>query len=188
MKGLFWGIALAAVIFLLAPVSANAAVSTYVGCGISPTSTPSHLCHLGDSPGAYFESDVDAEYDVCVEFPGGNELCAEEQFAEAGVLYVNKITSEFEGNHFVSWYVEGTEVGSWLFRMDPVPPLPAPVLPPTLPPVPPVVTPTSSVACLKAKQRVKRLKGQLGNAKSRARKTLLRGKLKKARGDAELFC
>lgn len=188
MKGLLWGIALAGVMFLLAPISANAAVSTYVGCGISQTSAPSHVCHLGDSPGAFFEADVDTEYDVCVEFPSGNELCAEEQFAEAGTLYVNQITSELEGNHFVSWYVEGSEVGSWLFRMDPVPPLPTPVLPPPPPLAPPAVTPTSSVACLKARQRVRKLKGQLGNTKSHARKIVLRGKLKKARGDAKLFC
>jgi hypothetical protein len=52
-------------------------------------------------------------------------FCTEEEFAEAGVLYVNSITSEQEGNHFVSWYVEGVEVGSWAFRLDPPPPPPA---------------------------------------------------------------
>jgi hypothetical protein len=191
MKGLLWVIAVAGATLLLAPISANAAeYSTFVGCDdLDATPTPSNVCHIGDFPGAYFESDVDTEYEVCVEFPGGLELCAEEQFAEAGVLYVNSITTESEGNHFASWYVKGVKVGSWLFRMDPVPPPPpTPVLPPPPPLAPPAVTATSSVACLKAQQRVKKLKGQLGNAKTRAKKTALRAKLKKARSNVNLLC
>jgi hypothetical protein len=80
----------------------------------------------GRSDGLDPEHDVACgRYDVCVEFPVGEALRAEEQLADAGVLFVNSITTNSLGNHPVIWFVEDVEVGSWTFRMD-APPLPAP--------------------------------------------------------------
>jgi hypothetical protein len=176
----------------LFPSSAGAAeYRTFVGCNdLAEIPVPSHVCHVGDFPAAYFESDTDTEYEVCVEFPGGKEVCAEEQFAEGEALYLNSITSEIPGNHFVSWYVEGVEVGSWLFRMDPVPPPPPPpvTLPaPTLVP-PPVVVPATNTACINAQHRVTKLKGQLRKATGSEKKAKLRSKLENARAGARQAC
>lgn len=77
-------VSLAAVAVLSIPALAGAAeYDAFVSCDdLSENPAPSHVCQIGDFPGAYFESDEDTEYDVCVEFPTGEELCAEEQFAE----------------------------------------------------------------------------------------------------------
>jgi hypothetical protein len=45
-----------------------------------------------------------------VRFPAGRRLCAEEQSAEAGVLYVNPITTQRFGRHDVIWYVGGRRI------------------------------------------------------------------------------
>lgn len=186
-------ISLMAAALLSIPSSAAAAeYDTFVGCDdLSESPAPSHVCQIGDFPGAYFESDVDTEYDVCVEFPTEQVLCAEEQFAEAGVLFVNSITTELAGNHFVAWFVEGVEVGSWSFRMD-APPPPPPVVPapaPPAPPAPPVVVPAKpSVACSKAKQQVGKFKGQLRKATSRKQRARIRAKLRAARATTRNAC
>ncbi|HET6998780.1 MAG TPA: hypothetical protein VFI03_09335 [Solirubrobacterales bacterium] len=196
MRRLFLGFVLATAIALLASVSASAAeYDTFVGCDdLTENPVPSHVCQVGDFPGAYFASDVDTEYDVCVEFPSGTTLCAEEQFAEAETLYVNSITSEAEGNHFVSWYVEDVEVGSWSFRLDPPPlppadpPLPAPQVLPPPPPPPLPAAPLKSQGCLKAEGRVAQLKNRLRNTSGGKQKAKIRGKLRNARVEARRAC
>jgi hypothetical protein len=194
MKKLFLGLVLAAVASLAIALPASAAeFETFVGCDdLAETPVPAHICQIGDFPGAYFESDVDAEYEVCIEFPDAVELCAEEQFAEAGVLYVNSITSNLEGEHLVTWYVEGVEVGSWTFRLDPPPPPPPPPpaqpLPTPAATPPPAVAPVTSAGCLKAQQRVGSLKNRLRNASGRKRKAKLRIKLRSARVTARHVC
>lgn len=92
-----------AVAVLLVPCSASAAeFETFVGCDdLAEPPVASHVCKLGDFPAAYFESDVDTEYEICVEFPDGEVLCAEEQLAEAEVLYLNSIGSDEAGTHNV---------------------------------------------------------------------------------------
>jgi hypothetical protein len=190
VKKLFLGLVFAAAASLLIPLPANAAeYETFVGCDdLAENPIPSHVCQIGDFPGAYFESDVDAEYEVCVEFPTAEVFCTEEESAEAEILYVNSIASELDGNHFVSWYVEGVEVGSWAFRLDP---------PPAVPPTPtpaPATTPLPAVAlgpsaeCLKARQRIGNLKDRLRNATGRKRKAKIRVKLRKARAIAKRVC
>jgi hypothetical protein len=132
----------------LASSAAAADYTTYVGCSTSQFAVPSHVCQLGDSPGAFFESpETDTEYEVCVTFPEATTLCTEEpQEAEAGVLYVNEITSEIPGDHLVTWYVEGVEIASWIFRLD-EPPLPAPPSKPSAAPIaPPVAIATPAPA------------------------------------------
>ena len=97
MKRLLLGLVVA--FSLLAPSPAGAAeYATFVGCDdLAETPTPSNVCMVDDFPAAYFEADVDTEYEIRVEFPSGKTLCLEEQFAEAEVLYLNSITSEVPG-------------------------------------------------------------------------------------------
>lgn len=189
MKRLFWGLLLMASASLLIPMSATAAeFKTYVGCDdFAQSPVPSHVCLLGEFPGAFFESSADAEYEVCVEFPNQEFICAEEQEAEEGVLYVNSITTDQPGIHFVSWYVGDTEVGSWSFRMDaPVPPTPpAPVVPP---PAQPAVAPTPSPNCLAAQLQVGKLKHRLQKAGGAKQKKKIRAKLRNARNAVNREC
>jgi hypothetical protein len=132
--------------------AAAANYTTYVGCSVSPFAAPSHVCQLGDSPGAFFESpETNVEYEVCVRFPEATTLCTEEpQEAVTGVLYVNEITSEIPGEHLVTWYVEGVEIASWSFRLD-EPPLPPPTKPAastTAPAAVPIAAPApTTIAC-----------------------------------------
>jgi hypothetical protein len=194
MKRLLLGFALVAAALLSIPLSASAAeYETFVGCDdFAENPIPSHVCQVGDFPGAFFESDTDVEVETCVELPSEVVLCTEEQeFAEAGILYVLSLPNEEEGNYLASWFVEGVEIGSWAFRLDPPPPPPPPPAPPApAPPTPPAPTvlPSPSPQCLKAKQRVSTLKKQLRNADGRKRKTKLRGKLKNARTAARQAC
>ena len=187
---------------LLTPLSAAQAAEyrTFVGCDdLAENPIPAHVCQVGDFPAAYFESDVETEYEICVEFPNAEVLCLEEELAEGEVLYLNSITSELPGNHVVSWYVEGIEIGSWTFRLDaPAPPpvpVPAPVAPAPVAPIPPIVVapapapaPTPTAACLKSQQQVTKLKGRLRSAGSAKQKARLRAKLKSARAAATRLC
>jgi len=199
MKKLFYGLVLAGAVSLLIPLAASAAeYSAFVGCDdLAGDPIPSHVCLTDDFPGAYFEADEDTEYEICVEFPSGEFLCAEEQFAEAGVLYLNSITTDQPGNHFVSWYVGEEEVASWVFRVDAPPPLPTPSTPARVVPAP-IVTPAPTVApappappsaaCLKAKLRTRQLGGRLRKAEDGPAKAKLRGKLRNARAVAKTAC
>jgi hypothetical protein len=183
-KGILLGALFVAAASLAIPLSASAAqIETFVSCS-DAAPIPSHVCKVGDSPGAFFESDEDVEYDVCAEFPDGEELCLEDQEAEGGVLFVNSLTTNLPGNHLVTWFVEDVEVGSWDFRMEPLPPPPVlapPALPPSVAPVGP------SAACLKARQRVRKLKTALRKA-GPEQKVKIRGKLGSARTAAKRAC
>lgn len=193
MKRLLLGLLLAAAASLSMPLAASAAeYTTFVGCDdLSANPVPSHVCQIGEFPGAYFESDVETEYEVCVEFPDTEFLCTEQpQLAEADVLYVNSITTGLEGDHLVIWYVEGVEVGSWVFRMDPPPPpptLPPPPAPVTLIP-PPAISTAPSPHCLAAQQHVAKLKGRLHKAHGAKQKSKIRAKLRIARAAARAAC
>jgi hypothetical protein len=193
MRRLSIGLVLAAMALLLVPLPASAAeYETFVGCDdLAENPIPSHECQLGDFPGAFFESDIETELEVCVEFPNAEVLCTEEEPAEAEVLYVVSIFSELEGDHLVTWYANGVEVGSWVFRMDPPPspPAPAPVVTPApAPPAPPVVVSVPSTECLQAQKRVDRLKAQLRHAHRRKQKAKLRAKLRSARAAEKRLC
>jgi hypothetical protein len=95
----------------------------YGGCGTEAGTAPSHLCHKGDRLGAFFQSlNVDAAYTVCVKFPLRDKtLCAEQQQAAAGVLYVNKITSGIVGKTSITWSVNSVPIGIWNFGLYPDP-------------------------------------------------------------------
>lgn len=100
-----------------APASAEAAAYRhYVACGLSQNAKPAHLCQKARKKGAFFRSNRgDVFYTVCVRFPTGKNLCAPEQEALQGTLYVNKITSNIPGAHKVSWFVKGKRVGVFNF-------------------------------------------------------------------------
>ena len=173
-------------------LAAAAQVSTYVGCTDLGQAAPSHECEIGDFPGAFFKADEEIEYDVCVEFPSELFLCAEEQLAFAGTLYVNPITTDQVGRHYVDWYLSGTEelLGSWTFDLkEPPKPAPVAVLPPPLP-VPAISAPVPtgpSKACLKARKRTKVLSGRLSTA-GKKQKASIRKKLKMSRAKAKKRC
>ncbi|HWM62492.1 MAG TPA: hypothetical protein VNP96_00700 [Solirubrobacterales bacterium] len=99
------------------PASADAAAFRhYVACGLSQKAKPSHLCQKPRKKGAFFRSNrADVFYTVCVRFPTKKNLCAPEQEAVRGTLYVNKITTNIPGEHQVSWFVKGKRVGVFSF-------------------------------------------------------------------------
>jgi hypothetical protein len=98
---------------------------TYGGCGVTESTTPSHLCHRGDELGAFFKSDLaSVVYSVCVKFPTGKSICAASQEAAAETLYVNKITSNIVGPTTITWSVGSQPVGSWTFSLYPDPVVP----------------------------------------------------------------
>lgn len=100
-----------------APASAEAvAYRHYVACGLSQNAKPSHVCQKARKKGAFFRSNrADVFYTVCVRFPTRKNLCAPEQEAVRGTLYVNKITSNIPGEHQVTWFVKGKRVGVFDF-------------------------------------------------------------------------
>jgi hypothetical protein len=135
-------VAIAALAISASAATAAGNYTAYVGCSQTASTAPSHVCQLGDEPGAFFESEEETEYEVCVTFPSAETLCAEEQLAEEEVLYVNSITTDQTGNHLVAWYVEGVEIAAWSFRIDAPPSPPAPAPTPIIAPVPvPIVAP-----------------------------------------------
>jgi dipeptidase len=96
----------------------GAAFKHYVACGLSQNAKPSHVCQKARPKGAFFQSNgADVFYSVCVKFPGKKSLCRPKQEAKQGQLYVNKITSNIPGEHKVTWFVEGKQVGSFVFRV-----------------------------------------------------------------------
>ena len=85
-----------------------------MACGLSQYARPAHECAHRGKVGAFFRSSVATSYTVCVRFPTGRRLCARGQQAEAGVTYVNKVTTSISGWHKVLWYVGGRRI-AWTF-------------------------------------------------------------------------
>lgn len=79
--------------------------TAYVACGTGPYAARAHSCPHRSRVGAFFKSNVETEYEVCVRFPTGRRLCAGTQIAEARTLYVNKVTTNIVGRHTVTWYL-----------------------------------------------------------------------------------
>jgi hypothetical protein len=192
MKKVLLGMVLAMAASLLIPLTASAAnYEIFVGCDeLSPNPVPSHVCLTSDFPAAYFESEVDTEYEVCIENPAGAELCTEEEPAEGEVLYEEPLPSPLPaGDYVVYWYVGNTEVGSWAFRLDsPPPPPPTPHVPAVVVPAPPApVALGPSPACLKARLLVTKDKNRLKKAGPK-QKAKIQGKLRKAKAAAKNLC
>lgn len=88
--------------------SSVGAYDVYVGCSRNSNALPSSRCFVGDRIGAFFRSNAaDSLYSVCITFPNGRELCAQEQVARQGQLYVNAVTTNLVGSHIVTWSVDG---------------------------------------------------------------------------------
>jgi hypothetical protein len=96
------------------PEEARPEFRAYVACGLSQRSRPAHECAHRSKLGAFFRSTVATTYTVCIRFPTNRRLCARGQQAEAGVTYVNKLTSSIVGWHKVTWYAQGQRL-RWPF-------------------------------------------------------------------------
>lgn len=86
----------------------SAAYTVFTACGRSAGTPRSSRCIVGDRVGAFFRSNVgDTAYTICIRFPTGRVLCADEQPATQGTLYVNAVTTNIVGRHTVTWTVDG---------------------------------------------------------------------------------
>ena len=119
VKALVAAVVVSGLLLSAVPATAGAAAYRhYVACGISRKAKPAHVCPKGSKKGAFFKSlNADVSYSVCVKFPSGKNICAKQQDAEQGTLYVNKITSTIPGKHRVTWFVMGKKVGATVFRV-----------------------------------------------------------------------
>lgn len=79
------------------------AYEAYVACSRGQYAPAASHCRQGSKIGAFLRSSQAVSYSVCVRFPTGRELCAREQQAEAGTLYVNAVTTRALGRHKVIW-------------------------------------------------------------------------------------
>lgn len=109
----------AALVGCVAAASAqSAAYRHYVACGTSQNAKPAHACNKKRDKGAFFRSTrADVFYTVCVKFPTKRRLCAPQQKATKGTLYVNEITTNIPGKHKVTWFVRGKRVGLFAFMV-----------------------------------------------------------------------
>ena len=84
--------------------------TAYVACGLSEFVPRASSCPHRSKVGAFLRSSVDIEYRICVRFPGGRRLCSRSQTALAGVLLVNRITTNIVGRHTVTWFLPGARI------------------------------------------------------------------------------
>ena len=117
------GLAIGAVLvaMLAVPTTAVGAVPYvyYVACSTSKSAPPATTCSKSSNKAAFFKSNLaTVHYKVCVKFPSGIKLCANNQEAPKGVKKVNPISSTMKGLHKVKWYVGGDEVGSYTFTVN----------------------------------------------------------------------
>lgn len=98
------------------PVEEPPRLRAYVACGLSQVARPARECPRRRKIGAFFESSQEVAYAVCVVFPLGRRLCANEQVAQAGTLYVSKVTTNAIGRHKVIWYAAGQRLVRHLWR------------------------------------------------------------------------
>ena len=88
----------------------------YVACGLSTSARPARECPHRSKVGAFFRANREVHYTVCVRFPTRRRLCGQEQQAQAGVLYVNRVTTNLVGWHKVVWTSEGQRVVRYFWR------------------------------------------------------------------------
>jgi hypothetical protein len=91
-------------------------LTAYIACGLSQYAAPARECPHRGKVGAFFKSNREILYTICITFPGGRRLCAYEQLAQAGTLYVNKVTTSTTGRHKVVWFAAGQRVVRYLWR------------------------------------------------------------------------
>lgn len=89
----------------------------YVACGLSRYARPARECSHRGRVGTFLRANRAVSYTVCVTFPTRRRLCTPEEHAEAGVLYVNKVTTNMVGRHKVVWTVEGLRLVRFFWRL-----------------------------------------------------------------------
>lgn len=87
----------------------------YVACGLSEYARPARECPHRSKVGAFIRANRELLYTVCVRFPTGRRVCTE-QVAQAGVLYVNRVTTNIVGWHKVVWRTEGRRLVRYFWR------------------------------------------------------------------------
>jgi len=116
---------LVAVVTLLVGLMASAGAATaapayryYVVCSHSKQAPPATSCSKNSNKGAVFKSNNAAvKYKICVKYPGGQKLCANNQNAPKGRKVLNTISSSLKGVHTVKWWVDGDLVGTYNFTV-----------------------------------------------------------------------
>ena len=93
-----------------AAASPSSPYVAYAACGLGKHAAPAHKCTRGSKVGAFFESSSPVQYTICVVFPGGRRLCAQDQNAAAGKLKINTVTTNKLGRHKLVWYVSGVKI------------------------------------------------------------------------------
>jgi hypothetical protein len=88
----------------------------YVACGLSTSARPARECPHRSKVGAFFRANREVHYTICIKFPTSRRLCGQEQQAAAGVLYVNRITTNIMGWHKVVWTSEGQRIVRYFWR------------------------------------------------------------------------
>lgn len=83
--------------------SARGRPTAFIACGLTVRAPRRATCRRPRKVGAFFRSPFDTRYSVCVTYPNRRRLCARNQFARAGVLYVNRITTNMVGRMKVVW-------------------------------------------------------------------------------------
>ncbi len=91
-------------------------VKVYVACGLTKRARRAKRCPHKATVGAFFRSTVDTHYTICVRFPSHKTLCATNQAATGGTLYVNKVASRRPGKYRVTWFVDGRRITRYFWR------------------------------------------------------------------------
>lgn len=91
--------------------------TAYIACGLSQYARRASTCSYRSKVGAFLRSSQDIEYTVCVVFPTARRVCAPNQLATAGVLYVNKVSGTISGRHKVIWYLPGERIVRYFWRL-----------------------------------------------------------------------
>ena len=95
-----------------APAPQSPVFRVHLACSLSAAVAPKGRCSRRQRKGAFFSSSQAVTYTVCVRYPTGRVICVPGQQAEAGVTYVNRITSGIPGSHKVTWRVGGRVVAT----------------------------------------------------------------------------
>jgi len=88
----------------------------YVACGLSRCARPARRCPRRSRIGAFLRSSEAVAYRICVVFPTGRRLCSDQQQADAGILYVNRITTNIVGRHKAVWYLPDRRIKRFFWR------------------------------------------------------------------------
>jgi hypothetical protein len=80
------------------------AVSTHMNVSLSCDGS-TRSCPKGATIEAFFETTEATSYNICARFPNGARRCADDQSAEPGKLYLNKIKADIAGIYVVTWEV-----------------------------------------------------------------------------------